>query len=173
VTIDAHDGALALGGRAAASWVDGARDRAAWVPGVRRVDFNVAREDDAVAAARTALAEIARTMPAKRIAFVRETEPSAESAAVLDAIVADATRAQSLGATAGAPVRWIAAGTNDEPGSDTTNARVRAARALWLADALRAHGIANVETAADDDAAARADRQRGAFLRLAGAEGSP
>lgn len=173
VAISVHDGALTLGGRAAAAWVDVARDRAAWVPGVRRVDFNVAREDDAAAAARAALAEIGRTIPEKRIAFVRETEPTEDSAAVLDAIVSDAQRAAALAATAGVPVRWVAIGTNDDPGSDATNARVRAARAQWLADALRARGIANVEMAAEDEAVARAERQRGAFLRLAAADGSP
>jgi hypothetical protein len=173
VTIEAHDGTLALGGRAAAAWIDGARDRAAWVPGVRRVEFNVAREDDEVATARAALAEIARTMPARVIAFVRETEPSADSASVLDAIVADARRANSLAAAAGVSLRWIASGTNDDPGSDATNARVRSARAQWLADALRSRGIANVAAAPDDDATARETRQRGAFLRIAGADGSP
>jgi hypothetical protein len=169
VTIETHDGALALGGRAAAAWVDGARDRAAWVPGVRRVEFNVAREDDAIVTARAALAEIARAMPSKLVAFVRETEPSADSAAVLDAIVADAQRAAALATTAGTPIQWIATGTNDDPGSDATNARVRLARAQWLADALRARGITNVAVAPDDDALARATRQRGAFLRLSDA----
>jgi hypothetical protein len=168
VTIEAHDGALALGGRAPAAWLDGARDRAAWVPGVRRVAFDVAREDDAAANARAALAAIARAMPSKRVAFVRETEPSADSAAVLDAIVADAQRAATLATTAGVAIEWIATGTNDDPGSDVTNARVRSARAQWLADALRARGIANVAMAPDDDATARETRQRGAFLRLAG-----
>ncbi|HEX5121955.1 MAG TPA: hypothetical protein VFV97_01815 [Rhodanobacteraceae bacterium] len=167
VTIEAHDGALTLAGRATAAWVDGARERAAWVPGVRRVEFNVAREDDAVAAARAALAEIVRAMPEKRVAFVRETEPSAESPATLDAIVADAGRAATLAATAGVPLQWIATGTNDDPGSDATNARVRGARAQWLADALRARGITNVAIAPDDDATARETRQRGAFLRSA------
>jgi hypothetical protein len=168
VTVAAHDGVLSLGGHAATTWIDVARDRAVWLPGVRRVDFNVAREDDAAAAARAALAGIVRTMPAKRIAFVRETDPSAESSAVLDSIVADAERARVLGASAGTPVQWIATGTNDDPGSDAINARIRAARAQWLADALRARGVTNVEPAAVDDATANAVRQRGAFLRLAG-----
>lgn len=173
VTIRAHEGVLALGGHAPAAWVDRARDRARWVAGVRRVEFDVAGESDAAASARAAIAEIARAMPDKRIAFTRETEPSAESAGVLDAIVTDAQRAAALAAAAGVEVRWIATGTNDEPGSDTTNARVRAARAQWLADALRARGIANVANATDDDATARAARQRRAFLRLAGADASP
>jgi hypothetical protein len=169
VTIAAKDGVLAFGGSAPAAWIDTARDRAAWVPGVRRVDFNVAREDDPAVNARTALAEIARTMPDKRIAFARETELSPESAPVLDAIVADAQRAAALAVAAGTSIRWVATGTNDDPGSDSTNARVRAARAQWLAEALRARGVTNVVTAPDDDAAAREARQRGAFLRLSGA----
>ena len=168
VTIEARDGTLALGGRAAAAWVDDARERAAWVPGVRRVEFDVAPEDDAVATARTALAEIARSMPSKRVAFIRETEPAAESSAIVDAIAADAQRAATLAATAGVPIRWIATGTNDDPGSDATNARIRSARAQWLADALRARGVTNVAAAPDDDAAARETRERGAFLRLSG-----
>ena len=89
---------------------------------------------------------------------------------MLDRIVADAERAATLAATAGVPLRWIATGTNDDPGSDSTNARVRATRAQWLADALRARGIANVATAPDDDATARDIRQRGAFLRSAGTD---
>jgi hypothetical protein len=173
VTIDAHDGTLTIGGRAAAAWSDKARDRAAWVAGARRVDFNVAREDDAAAAARAALVEIARAMPSKFVAFARETELSAESYWVVDAIVVDAARAAALGSAAGVPVEWIATGTNDDPGSDATNTRVRSARAQWLADTLRARGLTNVAVAPDDDAAARAMRKRGAYLRLVGADGSP
>ena len=88
---------------------------------------------------------------------------------MLDAIVVDAQRAAAFAATAGASLQWIATGTNDDPGSDTTNARVRTARAQWLVDALRARGITNVVAAPDDDATARETRQRGAFLRLSGA----
>ena len=173
VTVGAKNGTLALGGHAPAAWVEGARDRAAWVPGVRNVEFNVAREDDAIASARAALAEIAASMPSRRIMFARETELTADSAAVIDAIVADALRAQSLAATAGIPIAWTAVGTNDDPGSDATNTRVRAARATWLADALRARGVANVGAAPDDDAAARDVRQRSAFLRLTGTDLPP
>ncbi|HEY6985989.1 MAG TPA: hypothetical protein VH375_07890, partial [Rhodanobacteraceae bacterium] len=109
VTIGVSNGALALGGHAPAAWVDAVRDRAAWIPGVRRVEFNVARDDDAAASARVALLKIAAEMPERRVTFVRESEPTAESAAVVDAIVAEALRAQSLGASAGVPIAWIAA----------------------------------------------------------------
>jgi hypothetical protein len=168
VTVTVRSGTLVLGGHAGAAWIDAARERAAWVPGVRAVELGIAR-DDAAAGARDALRRIAAAMPGRRVAFVRETEPAPESAAVLDAIIADALRAQALGASAGVPVAWIAVGTNDDPGSSVTNARLRADRARWLADALRARGLANVEAVSDDPAAADV-RERGAFLRFAGAD---
>jgi len=39
-------------------------------------------------------------------------------------------------------------------------------RARWLADALGERGVSHVHTAADDDALALQERQRGAFLRM-------
>ncbi|HKE46852.1 MAG TPA: hypothetical protein VKB52_02215 [Rhodanobacteraceae bacterium] len=166
VTIEAGGGVLALRGRAPAAWVDAARQRATWVPGVRDVKFAVAAETDAAAAARAELETLSASIAARRIAFVRETEPVADATSVLDALVADAQRATSLAVTAGVAIDWIATGTNDDPGSDTTNARVRASRAHWLADALGARGIAGVRTAGDDDTEALGTRQRAAFLRL-------
>jgi len=164
VTIEAHDGVLALGGRAAAAWVDGARDRAAWVPGVRRVDFSVSRDD---AAARNALLDLLSTIAGRHVGFVRDTEPTADAAGTLDAIVADIQRAQTIASTLGEPLAWIATGTNDDPGTDAINAQVRAGRAQWLADALGARGIANVSVAPVDDPFARDIHERGAFVREA------
>ena len=166
VTITANGGVLVVGGRAAAAWIDAVRERAAWIPGVREVRFEVARESDAIALARSALDALAQTIAQRRIGFVRDAEPAPGAAAVLEEMIADALRAQSLAATAGASIEWIATGTNDDPGSDTINARVRALRARWLADALGARGVEHVHTAADDDALALEERQRGAFLRL-------
>jgi hypothetical protein len=166
VTASVHDGALALGGRAPGAWIAAARERAGWVPGVRNVDFAVVPEPDATASARDALSAIARAAPERIVAFTRDAEPAPESGAVLDAIVADAKRADALGRTAGVQVAWIASGTNDDPGSDEVNARVRTERAQWLVDALRARGIANVAIAPDDPSLADAHR-RGAFVRLA------
>jgi len=171
VTIAVDGGALALGGRAVAAWVDTARERAAWVPGVRRVDFSVASESDEAARARDELDTLAGSLPERRVAFVRETELAPDAAAVFEAIVGDALRAQSLAATAGVSIAWIATGTNDDPGSDATNARVRAERARWLVEALAARGIADVRTAADDDASDVS--QRSAFLRFVLAEAQP
>lgn len=166
VTTSVRDGALALGGRASSTWIAAARERAGWVPGVRSVDFAVATEPDVAASARDALSAIARAMPERIVAFERDTEPAPESGAILDAIVADAKRADALGKTAGVPVAWVAYGTNDDPGSEEVNAHVRAERAQWLVDALRGRGIANVAIAPDDPSLADAHR-RGAFIRLA------
>jgi len=166
VTITANGGVLVVGGHAAATWIDAVRERAAWIPGVREVKFEVTRESDAVALARSALDALAQTIPQRRIVFERDAEPASGAAAVLEEIIADALRAQALAATAGAGIEWIATGTNDDPGSDSINARVRALRARWLADALGGRGVERVRTAADDDALALEERQRGAFLRL-------
>lgn len=166
ITIGVKSGVLALGGHAAGAWVDAARERAAWIAGVRGVEFAVARDTDEATAARAELDALARTIPARRITFVRDTELAPGADAVFDELVGDALRAQSLATTAGIGIAWTATGTNDDPGSDATNARVRAARASWLADALDARGISGVRTAADDDAQALQERQRGVFLRL-------
>lgn len=165
VTIEAHDGVLTLGGRAAAAWVDAAKQRAAWVPGVRSVDFNVARDD---ADERNRLSGILAAITGRRVGFVREVEPTPESAAVFDALVAEMREAEAIAAKLGTPLTWVAAGTNDDPGTDETNARVRYARAQWLADALRARGFDNVRVSAPDDLFARDSRERGAFVREAG-----
>ena len=166
VTIAASDGVLALGGRAPAAWIDAARERAAWVPGVQEAKFGVTSEKSDAAAARADLDRLSAVIAARRIAFVRETEPAQDATSTLEALVADMRRADSLAATAGVAIEWIATGSNDDPGSDSTNARVRASRAQWLADAIGARGIAGVRTAADDDADASRIGQRAAFLRM-------
>jgi hypothetical protein len=170
VTIVANGGVLVLGGKAAAPWIDVSRERAAWVPGVRQVRFEVTSETDEVAIARAALAALTQTFPERRVRFDHDTDPAPGAAATLDDIVADALRAQALAATAHVDIEWIAAGTNDDPGSDATNARLRAERAHWIADALRARGVERVRTAADDDELALQIPERGAFVRLVAKE---
>lgn len=166
VTIDVKDGALALAGHAPAPWVASARERAAWIPGVRSVQFAVTPEADASAVARQKLDALARTMSMQRIAFVRDVELAGGADTVLDQLVSETSRAASLATTAGVGIEWTAVGTNDDPGSDTTNAHLRALRARWLADALASRGVAGVRTATDEDEDALQARQRGAFLRL-------
>jgi hypothetical protein len=165
VAISAKDGVLALEGHATAAWIGNARSRADWIPGVRSVAFGVAADSDPAASARAELEAIADAMPARRVTFERDVELAPGAAAVFEEIVTDALRAQALAATAGVGIEWIAAGTNDEPGSEAINAQLRAARARWLADALGARGIAHVR-ASGDDAEPPRTHERGAFLRL-------
>jgi hypothetical protein len=165
VTIAVSDGVLALGGRAAADWIDGARDRAGWIAGVRDVRLGVVAETDAAAMARDRIELLARELRTRSVAFVRDTELAPDGAAALERIAAVAREALSIAGTACLRLEWIAVGTNDEPGGDAINARMREDRARWLAGALRERGVADVRIAADDDAGAQL-RQRGAFLRM-------
>lgn len=165
VTIAVRDGVLALDGRAAEDWIEGARDRAGWIAGVRDVRFGVIAETDAAALARDRIELLARELRTRSVTFVRDTELASNGAAALERIAAVAREALSIAGTARLRLEWTAIGTNDEPGGDAINARMRADRARWLADALRERGIVDVRIAADDDAAAQL-RQRGAFLRM-------
>jgi len=97
---------------------------------------------------------------------VRDVEPVSGADALLDQLAGEATHAVALATTAGVGIEWTAVGTNDDPGSDTINAHLRAVRARWLADALASLGVSNVHTAADADEEAMQARQRGAYLRL-------
>jgi len=166
VTIASRNGVLALGGHAPRVWVDTARERAAWVAGVKNVQFAVAADTDEMAAARAEIDGIAREIEALHVPFVRDTELAPGGADVVDGIARRAGRIAALATKAGIDVAWIAAGTTDEPGSDDLNERLRAERARWLAQALTERGIAGVRFAATDADAARV-RQRGAYLRLA------
>jgi hypothetical protein len=166
VTVGVTDGVLSLGGHAASAWVDAARERAAWIAGVRGVQFAVTPEAAAATIARQQLDALAGRIQSRRITFLRDVEPADGADAVLDELVRDATRAQALATDAGVGIEWTAVGTNDDPGSDAINARVRTLRARWLAEALGLRGVSGVRTAADDDEEALQARQRGAFLRV-------
>lgn len=166
VTIAVKDGALALGGSAAAAWIDAARDRAAWIAGVQRVLFGVTLEADAAVIARQQLDDLVRTIPTRRITFVRDVDLGVGADGVLDQLVGDAKRAAALASAAGVDIGLTAVGTNDDPGSDAINERLRALRARWLADALAARGVSGVQTAADEDEDALQAGQRGAFVRV-------
>jgi hypothetical protein len=172
VTITVQNGVLALGGHAAPEWIEAAREKAAWIAGVREVRFSVVPELDDATIARGALDALAGTIPEKRIEFVRDTIPAPDSDAVIDVLAADALRAEMLATTAGVEIEWISAGTNDEPGSDAINTTLRSERARWLAYALAARGVANVRSAAEDGAQQPDARRRGAFLKLVVAEKS-
>ena len=166
VAIATNQGVLSLSGRAPQAWIDAAHERAGWIAGVRRVDFALEAETDSAAVARAELADIARSLPAKRVRFVREIEIEPGSEGRLEEIVQIAQRANTLARNAGVAVAWTAVGANDDPGGNEVNARVRADRARWLADALGARGIANVAVDAAESSDATLPRERAAYLRL-------
>ena len=164
VTIDTRGGALALGGHADGTWILYAEDKAAWVPGVGSVAFNVASDTDAAAVrARQEIERLVGDINFRRVAFVRDTELADGAAAALDALASDMARVEALAHEALAAVAWTTIGSNDDPGTDAINARLRAERARWLADALVARGLTNVR--ADESAGAATENGRAAFVK--------
>lgn len=170
VRIAAKNGVLALSGAAPQSWIDRANERAAWVAGVDGVESTLVPEIDAVDAARTALAQLAQTLPSTVVEFDDEVQPSAAAGAVLDTIARDAKRAVDLAKVAGIEVRLTCVGANTHVGSEQKNQHLRAERAQWLAFSLAARGVTGADgggLATDGDA--ELDR-RIAYLRLTIAE---
>ena len=164
VEIDVRGGELVLGGHADGAWIVHAEDKAAWIPGVGRVAFNVASDADAAALrARQDIERLVGDIGFRRVLFVRDTEIADGAAAALDALASDMARVEALGEETGAAIAWTTIGSNDDPGTDSINARLRAERARWLADALVARGLRNVR--ADTDAGAVAQSERAAFVR--------
>jgi hypothetical protein len=164
VRVAAHDGVLALEGKAEGSWIDAARERARWIAGVRDVRVAVTPITDEAAIARGKLDALLRSILSLRVNFVRDLQPVADTDAVVERIARDALAANALATTLGERTEWIAAGTNDDPGSDAINARLRADRARWLADALGKRGVA---VGIADETDIPQIRERGAFLRAA------
>ena len=173
VQVTVRDGVLALDGRADATWIEAAREHAAWIAGVRDVRIAVAPNVDEAALARERFDALMKSIPLLRVTFVRDLEPVAGIEATVDEIARDAREAGEIAGRLGKRTEWIAVGTNDDPGSASINARLRGDRARWLADALGARGIANVRSAGDAEFDVSAIRQRGAFLRAAPREAQP
>ena len=157
-------GALALGGRADPGWIEVARERAAWVPGVRRVDFAVVADTDEGAQARALLDQIVRALAERRVAFLRGTEPVPDGGTVVDAIAADARRASAIAAMAHVSIAWTASGTNDDPGSDRSTRICAPTRALARGCARIARHLGRADGRSGDERSTQV-RQRGAFLR--------
>jgi len=165
VTIDVRGGALALGGHADGAWIVHAEDKAAWVPGVGSVAFNIVSDTDTAALrARGEIEWLIGDIGFRRVTFVRDTELADSAAAALDALAADMMRVEALAQEAGATVAWTTIGANDDPGTDSINARLRAARARWLADALLERGRVNVHADAGN-AGPTIQSERAAFVR--------
>jgi outer membrane protein OmpA-like peptidoglycan-associated protein len=164
VQLAVKDGVLSLDGNASDTWIAGARERAGWIAGVGRVAFAVTPEVDAVAVARAELDKIVHALPTLHVPFESNTQAAPEAESVVERIAQDVRRMTALAKTARVGLALTSVGMNDEGGSDETNARLRTARAQWLADVLAARGIA-VEPGNASDAAAAAENQRSAYLR--------
>lgn len=167
VNLTVHDGVLSLAGAADAAWTAQAPARAERVAGVTAVD--VARlhaVEDAHAALLAEWRQLAETLPAQRVHFVRELEQ--RDAAELPALLRSVERLAALAPQLQRRLVLRCHGHNDEPGSDTTNRSLRERRARWLCEQLQPAGIGperrEIAGAADDDAAVD---ERAASLRLA------
>lgn len=165
VALDVKGGVLQLSGRAPQAWTDAALARAAWIAGVVRVESSLAGADDEAALARTELDRLLADIAQKVVPFVDGAEAAADSGGLADALAASLRRADALAKVAGKTLAVTTWGSNDDSGSEDTNARVRAQRAQWLALALSARGVAGVQSAASA-VATDAVPVRGAFVRI-------
>ena len=166
-----RDGTFVLAGAAAQAWIDAATPRVAWVPGVKAVAFEVVPAVDAVAEARAALDDIARTVEGIDVRFVREVEATVDADTRVAEIAAALARAQALAGIARHAVRIEVSGFNDAPGGDAINSTSRDIRARWLRDALVARGIdatliSTVDPTTPEDPAGGTIAFRGARARL-------
>lgn len=147
VTLAVQEGVLRLAGDAPAQWSAAALARAPLIAGVRRVESTLGNALDPRQLARAALEQALAAIATSRVAFVREDEPEAGSAAVVDDLAAKLRSAQAMAQDAGLSLALRSVGSSDESGADATNERVRALRARWLALALAARGIAGISEA--------------------------
>ncbi len=165
VRIAARQGVLMLAGDAPATWITDAREHANWIAGVSRIEWAVTPQTDLVAVARAQLQDALRALPALRVSFADATAPAVGADVAVDAIAAATRHATALAAIAKVELALTSIGTTDDSGSPVANARLRDARARWLALALAARGIGGVEVDTVEDANAAAVDQRGAHLR--------
>jgi len=166
-------GVLRLDGVAPEAWIAAARERAPWIAGVARAEFSLAPATDAAQAARAELDALAARLPQLEVRFLDAAQPAPGADAAVAQIAEAARRAQALARTAKADVELVAVGTNDETGSDATNARVRALRAQWLAQALAAQGVAGAAPETGPQPVDPLANRRTAHLRLAVGEARP
>ncbi len=141
VSVETKAGVLRLGGIAPAAWATMARERAAWVPGVREVTLATVSEADPLAAAHAALRVLSERLAGLSVRFLQDAEPAPESEATVAAL-ADGLR-EAVALARDAEVRLVieVEGSNDPTGSAAINERLRRARAQWLHDALLARGV--------------------------------
>lgn len=160
---------LRIEGHAPAAWIERARERAGWVPGVAEIAFEAVPEvepaPDAATVARRQLDEQLAIIAALHVAFGEDLQPVADAAATVERYAQALRRARTLAPTVGVALDAAVIGTTDASGSEEVNARLREQRARWLADALAAHGIDGlvIELAVPE---AGSPSRRGAQLRV-------
>ncbi|MEO6687970.1 MAG: hypothetical protein ABIS07_01020 [Dokdonella sp.] len=145
VRVAVKSGVLALAGNAPEAWIAHARERAGWIAGVTRVDSTLSADVDPAVVARAELDRLLLESNARQIPFVQDAQLAPGAEAVVDALAANLQRALALANVANVELELFAVGNNDDSGSAETNARVRAQRAQWLALALSARGIVDVQ----------------------------
>ena len=160
-------GVLKLEGSAPTAWIAATRERAGWIAGVREVDFALTPDTSAALHARAEIDQLAQALPAHQVLFDAGTQAVAGATAVVDDIVRVARRALALEKTANVRIAFVSAGSSDDTGNDQTNARVREARARWLAQALVARDIPRVTAAeAGGEVGTTPTPRRSAYLRM-------
>lgn len=167
VRVAVKQGVLHLDGVAPQAWIDGARERAGWIAGVARAELALKPATDPAQVARAELDALAEKLPQLDVGFLDGAQPAPGADEALGRIAEAARRAQALAQAAHVQIELLGVGTNDETGSDATNARVRALRAQWLVQALAERGIAGIEPEAGAHPADATANRRTAHLRLA------
>lgn len=165
VRLAVKQGILTLTGDAPPAWIANAREHASWIAGVSRVEWALTPHTDLAAVARAQLQDALHTLPTLRIGFVDVTQPVAGTNVTLDAIAAAARHAVALAVIAKVELAMTSVGTTDETGNRATNEQLRTKRAQWLALALAARGIGEVEVAGAASSSGAGEAQRGAHLR--------
>ena len=168
VELSVDGGVLAVDGKAAADWIAQRRSEAAWVSGVRAVDWRVMPLTDEVGQARAALGVLSTSLATQAVTFVRDVEPDADSETRLEEIAALLKQAAALAVLAEVTLQLRIDGYNDAPGSSELNSRLRQQRAEWLRDRLREREVpAALLDAAEVAASSATDVQlRGAKVHL-------
>ena len=171
VRLNVRQGVLSLQGEADAAWAVQARQQAAWVAGVARVEASgLVESNDAQAPLRAEWEGLLQQLAQQQVKFAREVELA--DAAGAAALEANALRLVELGRLLQRPVAFTCHGHNDEPGTATINQRLRESRARWLCERLAAAGIDSASLHAGSAEAAAAQpmiQDRAASLSLDGA----
>ncbi len=143
VQLAVNNRVLSISGQASPDWIGQRRGQAAWITGVRSVDWRVvetAAPTDPQAQARAALDALIVEIEQTTLRFTSDTEPAPATSNELRQVAEALNKAESLAATAGVVLHLRIDGYSDSTGSADLNASLRMARANWLQDSLRNAG---------------------------------